>query len=479
MSDPAASKPNILFLLTDQQRPDWTGMNPDVPVRTPNLERLANRGTWFTEAICPSPVCNPCRASLASGMEYDRCGVPGNDVDYPLDRPTYYQRLRDDAGYHVMGCGKFDLASQFPLDLTGDSGLERWGYSAGVFNAAKNNTILRVLADPEHEPQDPYTAYLAEEGHLETHLEDYRRRSSFGDAAPSEDPDWTATFPTPLPQDAYYDEWITGNAEHLLGNAPEDEPWFLEVNFQNPHHPWDVTEEMYEWYRDPPVAFPSPVESNLDVSSAVHQEVRRNYAAMVEHIDRCVGRLLDRLSARGERENTIVVFASDHGEMLGDHGLWQKLAPHQPSIGVPLVVAGPKVPAQRVVDDPVTILDLHATFLDYAGLEASHVDSRSMRECFRGGTPPRDVVYTGLASWRLVYDGQYKLIEGYEPEHRHGASYPPMSVPPAVALRRQAERAPILFEVANSESRDIAAKEEKRVADLHEELVAIRDAPVG
>ena len=465
----ADARPNILFLCTDQQRPDWVSMHSSVPVRTPNIERLARRGTWFSDAVCPSPVCNPSRACMASGMEYDRCGVLGNDMDYPLDQPTLYGRLRDEAGYHVMGCGKFDLTSGFPLDITGDHGIDRWGFSTARFNPAMNNTVHRVRADPTREPLDPYTAYLAEHDLLDVHLADYRERSRA--ASP-----WTVTDPTPLPQHAYYDDWITENALELLAHTPADEPWFLEVDFQNPHHPWDITEPMHDWYREPPVAFPAPVDCDLPVGADRHQAVRRNYAAMVEHLDQCVGRLLTAIENRGEREETIVVFASDHGEQLGDQGLWQKLSPFHMSVGVPLVVAGPTIADREPVDNPVATLDLHATFLDYAGIAANDIDSRSMRECFAGGPPPRDVVYSGLDSWRMVYDGRYKLIEGFEPAHRTGGTYPPMAVGPTIARRRQAERESIVHEVAESEAANVADAHPAVVERLHDALVEIRDA---
>ncbi|MCP5119472.1 MAG: sulfatase-like hydrolase/transferase, partial [bacterium] len=98
--------PNLLLLFPDQHRYDWVGATPEIPVRTPNLDRIAARGTTFTNAVCASPLCAPSRACLASGKEYDNAGVDDNGTNYPLDQTTYYSLLRD-AGYHVMGCGKF------------------------------------------------------------------------------------------------------------------------------------------------------------------------------------------------------------------------------------------------------------------------------------------------------------------------------------------------------------------------------------
>jgi len=92
--------PNILFFFTDQQRHDWVGMHPEVPVRTPNLEALADAGVWFRNAICPSPLCGPSRACLTSGYEYDQCGLPNHGTTYPVEAlPSYVTSLRDEAGY--------------------------------------------------------------------------------------------------------------------------------------------------------------------------------------------------------------------------------------------------------------------------------------------------------------------------------------------------------------------------------------------
>jgi len=463
--------PNILFLLTDQQRPDWLGSNPDVPVETPTLDRIAERGVRFTDAICPSPVCNPSRASIASGYEYDRCGVPGNSVDFdPQARQPLARRLRDDGGYHTMGCGKYDLTTEFPFGRDGDPENDAWGYDDAVFNPAKINTVWRIRDDPDGTPRDPYTIYLDEQGWLDVHVDDYLDRHEQGW--------WTATDPTPLPDETYYDNWITRQGLKLIENSPADEPWFLQVNFQNPHHPWDITEEMHDRYRSPDVSFPSPEHSDLDISEETHQEVRRNYASMVDHLDESVGRFIDCLRERDELDNTLVVVSSDHGEMLGDYGQWQKLSPLQMSIGVPLIAAGAGVTAQPPRDEPATILDLHDTFLDVAGVsQLPATDSRTLLPALadEASYSPRDVVYSGLGPWRLVYDGRYKLIEGYDPVKRRGGEYESMIVDPVEARRLQYDRDRLLFDVTENEHHDLAADHLGVVERLHEELVRIRD----
>ena len=395
--------PNILFFFPDQLRFDWTGGNPDLPVRTPNLDRLRGEGATFTRAICPSPLCAPCRAALASGKEYDRCGVPSNNEDYPLDRPTFYRLLRD-AGYHVLGCGKFDLnkgactSRQRAWGLDGKRFLDEWGFSDGINNEGK----MDGARSGRETPQGPYLKYLEDRGLRQLHIQDFDSRKGKG-----------ATFPTPLPDEAYCDNWIGQNGLDLINSAPSDRPWFLQINFTGPHSPWDITERMAERYRN--VAFPPPHHSD-QLSPETHQEVRRNYSAMVENIDRWVGLYLEELERRDEHSNTLIVFSSDHGEMLGDHNRWGKGDPYHPSLSVPLVVSGPGVCAETTCDLPTTILDLSATFLDTAGVSVlGEMDSRSLGPLLKGRTDGhRTCVKSGLRDWRLVYDGRYKLVRGWE-----------------------------------------------------------------
>ena len=462
-----SERPNILFILTDQQRSDWLAPNPDIPVRTPNLERLGDRGVRFTRALCPSPLCAPTRACLASGKEYERCGVLDNDVPCPPGQQTYHRRLRDEAGYHVMGCGKFHVGNNTPepnvfsWGLEGRALMREWGYSDALFNAGKNQAA--IMAARTGRPCDPYLAYLRREGLMQAHISDYERRSWEWEERPEM---WSSTFPTSLPEEAYCDNWITRNGSMLLDRAPAGKPWYLEVNLQNPHHPWDITEGMHRLYREPEAAFPLPEFCDLDLADGTHAEVRRNYAAMVEHLDQCLGRFLAKLKERGELENTLVVFASDHGEMLGDYGQWQKKSPLQASVGVPLVIAGPGVDRRGPCHAPATIVDLHATFVECAGLVPAHgIDSRSMAPFLSGAAADhREVVFSALGPWRLAFDGRYKLIEGYDPQKRRGGyGWEPHSLNQAERRRMQRQRPPILY--------DLEANERDNAAPDHPEIV--------
>jgi arylsulfatase A-like enzyme len=437
---PTARQPNILFFFPDQHRFDWTGMNPRIPVPTPNLERLAARGVHFTNALCPSPLCAPARSCLASGKEYDRCGVPANRIDYPRDRTTYYRMLRD-GGYHTMAVGKVDL-SQGSGDFGNDGRMhmEPWGFSDMINNAGKMGGTMIYGARPA-DSLEPYFHYLdSQDPPLgKVHFDDMYFRATAEMAAPGlgvePTPDlvqrlyghvnhehaMTFLKPSPLEERHYVDNWIARNGLELLDRAPSDTPWHLVVNFNGPHVPADITERMARLYRGPDRVidgFPQPHGYTGAADAAAHLGARQNYSAMIENIDRWLGIYLDKLAERGELDNTIVVYSSDHGEMLGDHTLWGKFVPYHASVGVPLVMAGPGIRQGLTSDALVSIMDLAATFLDYGGLPIpDDMDSRSLRPLLESKTDShRSHVLSGLGDWRLVYDGRHKLVEGFRGE---------------------------------------------------------------
>lgn len=446
-SNPMADQPNILFVSADQMRPDWTEWH-DVPVRTPTLSGLLGSGVAFENAICPSPVCGPCRSCLAVGTEYDRSYVRDHHrEDLPLGVSTVYEALRDEAGYYTMATGQIDLQKH-----SGNLGVDgKHNHVANGFSDWLNPGGKGPSANPE---AGPYEHYLHEEGLLETHLEDMQNRDSEAD-----------TFPTPLPDSAYKDNWLGRQTAAMIESAPSDRPWFMQANFVGPHGPWDVTESMHDWYRDPEVEFPVPVandDPDEGLTPAEHQEVRRNYAAMVENIDRWLGQFLNVVEERGEREETLVVFSSDHGEMLGDHGAWHKRSPYRPSVGVPLVIAGPGVENRGRTDVPATTLDLHATFRDYAGLEPDHRDSLTMRPFLEGGKHRRDVVCSGVNYWRMAFDGQYKLVRGFDPDVHWGDRYEIDTRDEEQLQQALASEPPLLFDLEADphEIENLATREE-------------------
>jgi arylsulfatase len=452
----SSRQPNILLVLSDQHRADWLGCaGRGVPVRTPHIDALAARGVRFDNAYCASPVCGPSRACLASGLEYDQCRVPDHKVNYPLDQVTFYRLLRD-GGYHVMGCGKFDLhKATHNWGVDGQHLLPEWGFSAGIDSAGKWDALKDGSVE---KPRDPYMAYLHSRGLAQVHAADLRARGQF-----------SGTDPTPLDDDAYGDNWIARQGLRLLSETPAGRPWFLQVNFAGPHEPMDVTASMHRLYRDPPVTFPPPRAPDGKFSAKDHQEIRRNYAAMIENIDRWFGRYIDELRQRGDLDNTLIIYSSDHGEMLGDHGLWHKHRPYDASAKVPLVIAGPGVAAQPAVPALVSLIDLAATCLDTAGLGTpASMQARSLRPILEGRSRVhRDVVRSGLGPWRMVRDERYKLIEGFHPQ-----------TPLAVIMGNSPGDRPVptprtmLFDLSEdvAEDNDRSAQLPQRVAALRAQL---------
>jgi len=397
-----APRPNILFFYPDQLRYDWVGKGSGgaAPVPTPNLDRLSGEGARFTRAFTPAPVCAAARACLASGKEYDKSRCPGNSFNYPLDQTTVYRMLRD-AGYHVMGCGKFDLAkADHKFDVNGQRLVHEWGFSDGIDNEGKSDALRSFRSGGP----GPYWKYLNDKRLFEVHQKDFRSRNVL------------SSFPTPLSDEDYCDNWIARNGLTLLGRAPKDKPWFLQVNFNGPHPPWDITasmeKECRQWRNLPPPC------ANEKGASEEYLKVRQNYAAMIHNIDRWLGVYVEELRRRGQIDNTLIVFSSDHGEMLGDRDEWGKGRPWQPSAGVPLVIWGPGVRKGVVCDAPSETLDVTATFLDYAGLQPlADMNSRSLRPFLEGRAgPPRQYALSGLSTWRMVYDGRYKLARNWQKE---------------------------------------------------------------
>jgi arylsulfatase len=427
--------PNILFFLPDQHRPDWLGCNRELPLRTLHLDKLCASGVRFSNAFTPSPLCAPARACLASGLDYEHCRVPSNRENYPLDQPTYYQRLRD-TGYCVCGVGKFDLhkdlaspAADLDWHLDGSRSLEDWGFTEGIDNEGKLDGSNAYKAAGK--PKGPYLNFLLSQGLAEDYVREHAESKANCGA-----------YVTSLPEEAYCDNWVAENGLRFLQAFPDGQPWHLVINFTGPHSPMDVTQRMHDAWNDVP--FPLPIENTQTVYTAQdHQRNRQHYAAMIENIDRHVGRFLEAVEARGELDRTLIVYASDHGEMLGDHNRWGKSTWYTPSSGIPLIVAGPNIAQGLTSAALVSLHDLTATFLDYAGAPPlPAMASRSLRGLLEGRTDKhRQKIFSSLGEWRMAFNGRYKLV-----------------------IRSSAS--PLLYDLSTD------PQEKKNVAEMHPDIVA-------
>ncbi|MGF1633150.1 MAG: sulfatase [Phycisphaerae bacterium] len=399
--------PNILFLFPDQWRWDWLGCEQSpygrVPVRTPNIDALAARGMRFTQCRTNSPLCAPGRACLATGRRYHRQNVPDNGTDLDPAIPNVFQALRA-AGYRVATSGKNDLHKKTTFKgLTGWTRLlGQYGFTEAVDQSGK----LDANSNGRDRPNCSYTSHLHAQGLMGPYCADYDRRHKEASYT-------TAGWPGPLPRRHYTDDFCGQKAMDLLGHLPADNPWMLWVNFPGPHDPWDPPAELAARYDG--INFPPPVSPKGrygDQSAVNHDRIRRLYAAECEGIDEWVGRLTDAVAARGELEHTLIVFASDHGEMLGDHGRFTKHVPEEGSVHVPLILAGPGV-QPGVSEALVELIDLAATCLDIAGVDPlPEADARSLVPTLEGrGQDHRALQVSELLQWRSGFDGRWKLVQ--------------------------------------------------------------------
>ena len=405
-------RPNLLFIMADQLRHDWISCAGSHQVSTPNIDSIAEEGVRFTQCITPSPICAPARISLATGLLPHRLGALTNNDYLPLSVPTYYQRLRDH-GYQVGCVGKLDLAKADSYNgLKGDRPRTfAWGFTHPVEAEGKSH------AGSSPTPIGPYTKWLQERGLLERFHRDYtvtrkqepRIERAAGDSV--------------LPAEAFEDIWIGRWSSEWLDNRDGDFPWHLFVSFVGPHNPFDPPTDYADQYRNdampgaiPPETAGKPLwirKKQIKASAEQIAVTRRQYSAAVHAIDDAVGRILDTLKRRGWMRNTYIVFSSDHGEMLGDHGIYGKHVAYEGSVRVPLLFAGPEIPKALISDALVELEDVNPTLCDLAGIPAlENIDARSLKPILGGSASRHRAETVSMElNYRSLRTAEWKLIE--------------------------------------------------------------------
>lgn len=309
---------NLLFIFADQMRGQDMGCAGNTQVRTPELDRLAADGVQFTNAVSTCPVCTPYRASLLTGRYPLSVGMTTNDVRLSV-RETSIAHVMRDAGYDTGYIGKWHLDGPYRGGFT-PPGPRRQGFD------------YWAAADCTHD-----------------YLHSYYYRDE----------------PEPI--------WIEGyDADHFTDltldfmRARRDRPFCLFLSWGPPHNPYELLPEEYKQYD------PREIVLRGNVPAADAELARQRYAGYYDHItalDRNVGRLRQGLRDLGIEENTLLVFTSDHGDMLRSHGWDEKQLPYEESIYVPFLAAQPgRLPAGQVSDAPLNVPDLMPTLLSQLGL---------------------------------------------------------------------------------------------------------------
>lgn len=407
-------KPNVLFIMSDQHRYDYIETDENAPnaLKTPNMNRLAKKGVNFKNCTVNAPVCAPSRIGLASGIQPSRLDSLGNNSFYPTSVPTYYQQLRDN-GYRVGCVGKLDLAK--PDGYNGRYGDRPRTYNWGFTHPEECEG--KMHAGSSATPIGPYTHYLQEKGLLEKFYQDYRNRRSSGG--------WikNGSYDSVLPTEDFEDSYIGRRATEFIENMPDDFPWHLFVSFVGPHDPFDPPTEYGDKYRD--VHMPDAIADDMEgkpewvrkrtvnVSSEEVAVTRRQYCAATELIDDQIGNMLNALEERGVLDNTYIIYSSDHGEMLGDHGLYTKSVAYEASLRVPLIVTGPGIEENQTSNGLVELIDLNPTICELADVPVlENIDGRSIVHALRSGSDKhRTETVSKLQNFSCIRTDTYKLIE--------------------------------------------------------------------
>ena len=396
-------KPNILFIVSDQHSPFVTGCYGNPNVRTPNLDALAKEGVLFESAYCAAPICVPSRLSMLSGRYPHNIGVWSLSDTIRSDTPTFPVPLTI-AGWHTLICGRMHLVwgdrnHGFESRLCGDrfptmqNHFAHWNHDEVPATKAGLAVCEAGVGSSRHDAEDAIA-----EGHALKYL-------------------------------------------HETNHAERERPFAMCLGFYRPHSPYMASQDLVDLYTklNPSVGHTISVRPDFYRSLSKHfglddrpptdEEAKRAircYYAMVTGLDRRIGTVCQALKQQGLWDDTIVIYTSDHGESLGNHGLWFKSNFYEESARVPLIVRYPKkFASDKRVKEPVSLLDLFPTFCEIAGTKPyPFLDGKSLMPALTGGElDPNRSVFAEYADYgihvpmRMIRIGKYKLMyaEGYDP----------------------------------------------------------------
>ena len=382
---PQHTRPNILLIMTDQQRYDSLGCYGADWVRTPNLDRLAERGVLFENCYVNNPICTPSRAGLLTGKHLPGHGVYKLHDVLPDDEVLLPKHLQN-VGYTTALFGKlhvsgrlYEAEQRHPND---GFDIYEWCLEASIHLDSPYNGYAKWLR--EHHPD--FYAELKEKGRALLHV----------------------------PQECHFTHWAAERTIDFLRRQDSSRPFFCMMSVFDPHNPYeDYPLDMLERIDEARIPEPVPHESGskrpyavkqeeqhsylgavADISPGELQKMRRGYFASIALLDLEVGRVLDALEANGQADDTVVIFTSDHGDMLGDRNLLVKGAFfYDPCVKVPLIVSGPQIQQGLRTNQLVQLHDLAATILYTAGMSSEELhdimpDSQSLLPLLQGEDGP-------------------------------------------------------------------------------------------
>lgn len=402
-------QPNIILIMADQMRGDCLGV-VNKQIKTPNLDHMAHNGVLFTNGYASAPSSTPARAGLLTGLSPWNHGMVGFGrvaEHYPYEMP----RMLSQAGYYTFGVGKMHWFPQKALH----------GFNGTLVDESGRYDQVGFVSD---------------------------YRDWFKRHAPGMNPDslrisWNSHYAAayPLPEELHPTAWTAQMAIELINSYGLEAPLFLKVSFARPHSPYDPPQRLVDLYNDADI--PLPIRSDWGEAYACHGEeetsdafygdfgdqaairARKYYYASISFIDEQVGRIIEALKARGLYDNSLIIFVSDHGDMLGDHNHWRKTYPYEGSSKVPFIVQLPRYMQVTMGGQgenrtqPVELRDVLPTMLNAAGAVVPEaMDGRSVLPLIADAHAPwrefidleHAQIYTKENSWMALTDGKIKYI---------------------------------------------------------------------
>jgi choline-sulfatase len=415
----ASTKPNILWIIVDQLTAALTGAYGHPVVQTPHLDRLVEEGVRFDAAYANCPVCLPSRGAMLSGQFISNCKTYDNGSAWPDDMVTipHYLTL---AGYdtaligkmHMVGADQlhgFDrrhVSNIYPADFKWSPARQdplTMGEEDELEYRPTGNQAPQYIGEAIHPGRWSNTLSYDEETH-------FRALEFLRAWAEQKRTDGTVRGP----------KGVTEMPPPVAGLSAEDEPFMLCVSYHHPHEPFWPPQEYWDLYEDEPIDLPQRPD-NLEETYSVQDKwlndyhgcdnvdlfdvesayrVRRAYYGLVTYIDDKIGDLMATLEETGLADNTIVIFCSDHGDMLCEKGMVQKRSFYEWSCRVPLIVRMPDgAGTGRAVAAPVTLVDLMPTMLDWAGVkERLPMDGESLMPLIAGEEQPDRIAFAEIHS---------------------------------------------------------------------------------
>jgi len=415
----SSERPNVLLIVVDQLTAFVLRAYGGDVARTPHIDRLAAEGVLFEQAYCNYPLCLPARAALMTGRLPSRVGAYDNGAELSAATPTFAHALRA-AGYYTCLSGKMHFVGPDQFH-----GFEQ-RLTTEIYPADFGWTPTSGYADIDQDDERRYAAGTS-------------TTDTVRDAGP---------LARTMQLD--YDEEVCHRAVqelYMLARHGDGRPFALTVSFTHPHDPYVIPQEYWDRHPadeidGPRVPFIAPEDRDphsralyyhygqdkAPIDDAACRNARRGYYGMIAYVDDLVGRLMAALAEAGFAEDTVVLFTSDHGDMIGERGMWFKKTLFEPAIHVPLVAWAPARFEPRRISEPVSLLDILPTLVELSGGSPGDfpapLDGASLIPALAGAVVPgRRVIAEHidggtLAPRIMLRDGNWKLV--------HSRAYPPL-----------------------------------------------------